>query len=155
MLCAINKLHFKQLKKERKVSFVLKIRIYHFTQYLFHSRNCSISVKFSFSEKVTKICAIVLMVLTFTWRSDKTVSRLACRRFSQKINKRICFFCFFTLHGKKTQIRSFVFLGESTARKSTYGFIWPLVNVKTMRKMAQIFVAFSEKLNFNKQLNSP
>ena len=27
---------------------------------------------------------------------------------------------------------------------------WPLVNVKTMRKIAQIFTAFSEKLNFTK-----
>ena len=47
-------------------------------------------VKFSFSEKATTICAIVLMVLTFKY----------------------------------------------------------LVNVKTMRKIVQIFVAFSEKLNF-------
>ena len=47
-------------------------------------------VKFSFFEKATKICAIVVMVLKFTY----------------------------------------------------------LVNVKTMRTIAQIFVAFSEKLNF-------
>ena len=31
-----------------------------------------------------------------------------------------------------------------------YGFDIYLVNVKTMRKIAQIFVAFSEKLNFSK-----
>ena len=30
-----------------------------------------------------------------------------------------------------------------------HGFDIYLVNVKTMRKIAQIFVAFSEKLNFN------
>ena len=47
-------------------------------------------LKFSFSEKATKICAICLMVLTFMY----------------------------------------------------------LVNVKTMRQIAQIIVAFSEKLNF-------
>ena len=47
-------------------------------------------IKFSFSEKATKICAICLMVLTFT----------------------------------------------------------KYINVKTIRRMVQIFVAFSEKLNF-------
>jgi hypothetical protein len=29
----------------------------------------------------------------------------------------------------------------------------PLVNVKTVRKITQMFVAFSEKLNFNLALN--
>ena len=54
---------------------------------------CLACIKFSFSEKATKICTIFLMVLTFT--------------------------------------------------KYVYK-----VNVKTIRKIAQIFVAFSEKLNF-------
>ena len=53
------------------------------------SKHINIHLKFSFSEKATKMCAIVLMVLKFT-----------------------------------------------------------LVNVKIMRTIAQIFVAFSEKLNF-------
>ena len=56
-------------------------------------------LKFSFSEKATKICRIFLMVLTFT--------------------------------------------------KYVYK-----VNVKTMRKIAQIFVAFSEKQNFNREMNA-
>ena len=34
-------------------------------------------------------------------------------------------------------------------RNCLYGFEIYLVNVKTMRTIAQIFVAFSEKLNFN------
>ena len=34
-------------------------------------------------------------------------------------------------------------------RNRPYGFDIYLVNVKTIRRMAQIFVAFSEKLNFN------
>ena len=33
---------------------------------------------------------------------------------------------------------------------ATYGFEIYFVNVKTMRTIAQIFVAFSEKLNFNR-----
>ena len=33
-------------------------------------------------------------------------------------------------------------------RKRPYGFEIYLVNVKTIRTIAQIFVAFSEKLNF-------
>ena len=33
-------------------------------------------------------------------------------------------------------------------RHPPYGFDIYLVNVKTIRRMAQIFVAFSEKLNF-------
>ena len=44
-------------------------------------------------------------------RLDKTVSRLARRRFSQQTNEWI--FCFFILHGKKkTQIRLFIFGGR-------------------------------------------
>ena len=34
-------------------------------------------------------------------------------------------------------------------RNRPYGFEIYLVNLKTMRTIAQIFVAFSEKLNFN------
>ena len=45
---------------------------------------------------------------------------MARRRFSQKTTKRIWFF-----FGFFTQIRSFVFLGESTVHKSVNGFIWP------------------------------
>ena len=51
---------------------------------------------------------------------------MAPHRFTHKTNERLCgfFFCFFTLHSKK---KTFVrFLGESTACKSAYGFIWPL-----------------------------
>ena len=43
------------------------------------------------------------------------------RRFSQKMNQRISFCCFFTLQGKKKLVR---FLGESTACKSAFGSIW-------------------------------
>ena len=57
---------------------------------LFFEEKVILLVKFSFSEKATKICVIFLMGLTFTY----------------------------------------------------------LGNVKTMRKIAQIFVAFSKKLNF-------
>ena len=43
-------------------------------------------------------------------RSNKTVSRFARRRFSQKNEwTNLFLFCFFTLHSKKTQIRSFIF----------------------------------------------
>ena len=57
---------------------------------------------------------------------DTTVSRLVPRRFSQKMKKQICvFFCFFTLHDKKKTLVVH-FSGESLARNSTYGFIWPL-----------------------------
>ena len=44
---------------------------------------------------------------------------LACRRFSQKMNGRICFCCFFTLHGKKDRL----FFGRIYARKSALGLI--------------------------------
>ena len=39
-------------------------------------------------------------------------------------------------------------------RKRPYGFEIYLVNAKTMRTIAQIFVAFSEKLNFKQKLPS-
>ena len=52
--------------------------------------------------------------------------------------------------------RDFFILKFSFSEKATknlrnlpYGFDIYLVNIKTMRKIAQIFVAFSEKLNFN------
>ena len=61
-----------------------------------NERICVVYIKFSFSEKATKMCAIVLMILKFTY----------------------------------------------------------LVNVKTIRTIAQIFVAFSENLNFIKALYS-
>ena len=38
--------------------------------------------------------------------------------------------------------------GHKNVRNRPYGFEIYLVNVKTMRKIAQIFVAFLEKLNF-------
>ena len=40
--------------------------------------------------------------------------------------------------------------GHKNLRNLPHGFDIYLVSVKTMRKIAQIFVAFSEKLNFNK-----
>ena len=38
-------------------------------------------------------------------------------------------------------------------RNRPYGFEIYLVNVKTIRTIAQIFVAFSEKLNFNQTVS--
>ena len=40
------------------------------------------------------------------------------------------------------------FSGQKNLRNLPHGFDIYLVNIKTMRKIAQIFVAFSEKLNF-------
>ena len=40
-------------------------------------------------------------------------------------------------------------------RNYPYGFENYLVNVKTIRKIAQIFVTFSEKLNFKSIENNP
>ena len=57
--------------------------------------------------------------------SDKTVSRLAHHRFSQKNN--IFFFLLFAFLLFTTKKKSFIlFLGESTAGQSAYSFIWPL-----------------------------
>ena len=39
--------------------------------------------------------------------------------------------------------------GHKNVRNGPYGFEIYLVNVKTVRTIAHIFVAFSEKLNFN------
>ena len=41
--------------------------------------------------------------------------------------------------------------GHKNVRNCFYGFEIYLVNIKTMRTIAQIFVAFSEKLNFKNQ----
>ena len=42
----------------------------------------------------------------------------------------------------------FFWEGHKNLRNLPHGFDIYLVNIKTMRKIAQIFVAFSEKLNF-------
>ena len=44
--------------------------------------------------------------------------------------------------------------GHKNVRNRPYDFEIYLVNVKTIRMIAQIFVAFSEKLNFIKALYS-
>ena len=54
--------------------------------------------------------------------SDKTVIRLAHHRFSQKMNGRICFACFFLLFTANKSNSSIRFLGESTARPSSFRF---------------------------------
>ena len=41
---------------------------------------------------------------------------------------------------------------HKNVRNRPYGFEIYLVNVKTIRMIAQIFVAFSEKLNFKNQI---
>ena len=74
----------------------LKVQILKTFIWIFLRLNYILTIKLSFSEKVTKICAILFMVLTFTY----------------------------------------------------------LVNVKSIRRMAEIFVAFSEKLNFNRTSSS-
>ena len=58
---------------------------------------------------------------------------LACRRFCKKTNKQIWFDLFAVKSKKANKTNSFVhFLGESTARKSAFGFIWPLAGKKTL-----------------------
>ena len=54
-------------------------------------------------------------------KSDKTERRLARRRFSQKINKWICFVCFFACHGKQNKF-VYWFLGKSKARPNCFWF---------------------------------
>ena len=60
----------------------------------------------------------------------KLKAGLALCRFSQKMNKRIRFVC---CEKQKSKQNKFVcFLGEFTARKSAFGFIWPLVSVSQL-----------------------
>ena len=53
------------------------------------------------------------------------------RKFSQKTNKRTNLFVFLLFHSSQQKKRDyfFHFLRESTARKSVYSFIWPLVSL--------------------------
>ena len=54
---------------------------------------------------------------------------MAHRRFSKKMNEQISFvYC----ENQKSKQNKFVlwFLGESTARQSAFGFIWPLFNCR-------------------------
>ena len=79
------------------------------------------------------ICYYFFLHLCSRW--DKTISRLAHRRLSQKPNDPIWFFSgntwnlkfqvFLDCHWKKQNL--FVrFYGESMAYQSAFGFIWPL-----------------------------
>ena len=53
------------------------------------------------------------------------------------------------VHTKRISIKvQFSWEGHKNVRNRPYGFEIYLVNVKTIRTIAQIFVAFSEKLNF-------
>ena len=45
--------------------------------------------------------------------------------------------------------------GHKNLHHPPYGFEIYLINVKTIRRMAQTFVAFSEKLNFNIMISRP
>ena len=66
---------------------------------------------------------------------------MARRDFFQKTNKHFFyFFCFFTLHRKKTPNSFVCFLGESTVRKSAYGFIWPLSLVHWPLRTSTIYL---------------
>jgi hypothetical protein len=58
---------------------------------------------------------------------------------------------FFAKKSKKEKKLLFRFLGESTAHQSSFGFILPLVDLKTIKTIVLIFVAFPEKLNFKSQ----
>ena len=62
----------------------------------------------------------------------KPKAGLARRRFSQKMNERICFVC---CEKQKSKQNKFVpsFFGQSTARQSAFGFISSLVYVKKFR----------------------
>ena len=55
------------------------------------------------------------------------------------------------LHTFKVQL---FWEGHKNVRNHPYGFEIYLVTVKTMMTIAQIFVAFSEKLNFKKSVAS-
>ena len=68
---------------------------------------------------------------------------MAHRRVSQK-NKQTIFFCFFTLHDKKQNKFVHLFWGESTARKSAYGFIWPseMTNVGLISRSIYLFIVW-------------
>ena len=69
---------------------------------------------------------VVTIKLTHYKRSVNFESRLAGHRFSQKTNRRICFVCFFTLHGKQIKfVRSF-FGRIYSAPIWLSIFFWPL-----------------------------
>ena len=57
-------------------------------------------------------------------------------------------FCYPTTLAKLGKVQLFL-EGHKNVRIRPYGFEIYLVNVKTMRMIVQIFVTFSEKLNFN------
>ena len=105
-------------------------------------------LKFSFSKKATKICAIFFIVWTFTYRSVNFKSKVSSQNFFQKTNQRICFSILTTYQDRKTTL-IVRFLEEVLVGKFVFNFYWPLVKAKIIRKIPQIFVVFSEKKNFN------
>ena len=63
---------------------------------------------------------------------------LTCLYFFQKMNSQFFSFLLFT---SKNQIRSFIFLGESTACKSAYNFIWLCLVVELKSKLFAVLQA--------------
>ena len=78
-----------------------------------------------YSKKVTKFCKIFTLLLSY-----------AVPVKSELKNLRV---------GKKLKQIQLFWEGKKNLQHLPHGFD---VNVNTMRKIAQIFVAFSEKLNF-------
>ena len=113
---------------------ILSFDLTHFRELGQNYRN--ISVQFLVQMKTSELASEINWPIEFTSfrsggftiRSDKTVRRFACRKFSQKRTKEfVCFLPWRVKKQKTNKKNSFVcFLGESTAHRSTYGFIWPL-----------------------------
>ena len=60
------------------------------------------------------------------------------------------------MHHKVTSIKvQLLWEGHKNLQNLPHGLDIYLVNIQTMRKIVQIFVAFSEKLNFKKNFDTP
>ena len=70
--------------------------------------------------------------------SDKTKSRLARNRVSQKTNKKTCFVCFFAFHGKQNKFVHLLFWENLWRSQTAVGFIWPLAEYQSSFRKNQI-----------------
>ena len=107
----------------------------------------SIVLKFSFSEKATKICDNLPMVLTFTKYRHSLISVVSISTIFD-LTGFILFSSPLVLLSN-LNLNSIRFLQVFLMCPHINNIIQGMpVNVKTIWKMAQIVMAFSEKLNF-------
>ena len=88
--------------------------------------------------------------ISFSWLFNTSMSSILLLDLDSFCMNLIEWMFIYCIYVSKVQL---FWEGHKNLRNRPYGFEIYLVNVKTIRTIAQIFVAFSEKMNFSKAKN--